>query len=104
MYVIWVVDKKVVRHLLTGEGLLAELPLRVSFEYAVESGVVVEGSLSIEVLYNCRSVSKRFPGIKEDVLNVEVEKTANDAVFEHLALSGLSQTGEVAESVVIAAR
>jgi len=103
VYVIWVVDKKVVRHLLTREGLLAELPLRVSFEYAVESGAVVDGSLSIEVLYNGRSVSRRFPEIKEDVLNLAVEKTANDAVCEHLALSGFSKTSDVAESVVIAA-
>ena len=99
---IWVVDKKVVRHLLTRGRLMAELPLRVSFEYAVDSGNVLDGSLSIKVLYNGRSVRKSFPEFGESELNAEVEKTANDAVLEHLAMSGLNAS-TAAESVVIAA-
>lgn len=100
---IWVVDKKVVRHLVARGRLLAEVPLRVSFEYAVDSGEVVEGSLSIKVLYNSRSVSKSFPGIEEDALNRAVQKTASDAVCEHLAMSGIANAGEPGESIVIAA-
>ena len=88
---IWVVDKKVVPHILTQEGVLAELPLRVSFEYALESGSVVDGTLSIKVLYNGRSVSRRFPAIEADALDVDVQKTANDAVCEHLAMSGFGE-------------
>jgi hypothetical protein len=100
---IWVVDKKVIRHLVTSGRILAEVPLRVTFEYAVESGTVVVGSLSIKVLYNCRSVQKSFPEIVEDEFNEAVEKTASDAILEHLALSGLNAAGSTADSVVIAA-
>lgn len=100
---IWIVDKKVVRHLLTRGKLLAEVPLRVSFEYAIDDGEVVEGSLSMKVLYNSRSVSKSFPGIEEEAFNQEVQKTASEAVSEHLAMSGIANAGEPIESVVIAA-
>jgi hypothetical protein len=100
---IWVVDKTVTRHLLTSGTLLAELPLRISFEYAVESGRVVNGSLSIEVLYNSRAVSKVFPEIEAEQLNEDVGKTANDAVIEHLAMNGLGSTRDEVEPVVIAA-
>ncbi len=89
---IWVVDKKVTSHLLTSGDLLAEVPLRISFEYAVDRGALVDGSLSIKVLYNSRLACKIFPKINEDVLEVEVQKTANDAVNEHLAMNGLSTT------------
>ena len=100
---IWVVDKKVVPHLLTAEGLLAEVPLRISFEYAVESGAVVDGSLSIKVLFNALAVRRRFPDLAGDALCADVGRTAQDAVSEHLALSGLSRPVEPAEPVVVAA-
>lgn len=103
VYVIWVVDKKVVPHLLSRGSVLAEVPLRISFEYAVESSAVVDGSLSIKVLYNGRSVDKRFPELEENAFKVEVQKTASDAVCEHLALSGLANTRDAADPVVIAA-
>lgn len=100
---IWVVDKKVTSHLLSTDKLLAELPLRISFEYAVDSGSVVTGSLSIKVLYNGKSVKKCFPHLEEEALNNAVQQTANDAVYEHLALSGISADSTAIESVVVAA-
>lgn len=100
---IWIVEKKVVPHLLQGDGLMAELPLRVSFEYAVESGDVVDGSLSFKVLYNSRAVARRFPGIEEETLNTEVEKTANDAIDEHLVYCGFSRAAGPVSAKVVAA-
>lgn len=88
---IWVVDKKVVPHLIQGNGRLAELPVRVSFEYAVEDGKVIGGSLSMNTLYNKNAVTKHFPGIDDDALEEEVQATAERAIDEHLALSGFSR-------------
>ncbi|HEX7035498.1 MAG TPA: hypothetical protein VF210_06975 [Pseudomonadales bacterium] len=88
---IWIVDKKVVPHLIERNGQLAELPVRVSFEYAVEDGEVVEGSLSLNTLYNKSSVTKHFPGVDDDCLEREVQATAERAVDEHLALCGFSR-------------
>lgn len=88
---IWIVDKKVVPHLIQRNGQLAELPVRVSFQYAVEDGEVIDGSLSLNTLYNKHSVNKHFPGIEDDVLEEEVQATAERAIDEHLALSGFSR-------------
>ena len=101
--VIWIVDKTVVPHLLQQEGLLAELPLRVSYECAVEAGAVVDGSLSIRVLYNGRSVSRQFPELEEESLNAALGETANHAVHEHLAANGIrGKTGTVQAEVTAA--
>ncbi|MEZ5558271.1 MAG: hypothetical protein R3E86_06965 [Pseudomonadales bacterium] len=87
---IWIVDKKVVRHLIEAEGRLAEVPVRVSFEYAVEAGAVVDGSLSLKTLYNKGSVCRHFPGIDDEQLEVDVQETVAREIHEHLALSGLT--------------
>lgn len=87
---IWVVDKKVVNHLVQHGECLAEVPIRVTFEYAIESGAVVDGSLSTNVLYNRQFVCKRFPDLAEEALEADVQQTAQAAVNEHLVLSGFS--------------
>lgn len=88
---IWVVDKKVVRHLIEADGQLAELPVRVSFEYAVEDGAVIDGSVTLDTLYNKYTVNKHFPGIDDEQLEEAVQATAERAVDEHLALSGFTR-------------
>ena len=87
---IWIVEKKRVVHLAESGRRLAEVPLRVSFEFAVESGAVVEGSLSISVLYNEQVVRKHFPELGKSELDSDVRRTAYDAVHEHLVRSGLT--------------
>ena len=88
---IWIVDKKVVPHLIQAGGQLAEVPVRVSFEYAVEDGEVIDGSLSLNTLYNKGSVTRHFPSLDDEQLDEEVQATAERAVDEHLALCGFSR-------------
>jgi len=88
---IWVVDKKVVRHLIEHAGQLVELPIRVSFEYAVDEGTVVDGSLSLKTLYNKASVQKHLPTIDGDILEDEVQATVERSIDEHLAMSGFTR-------------
>lgn len=88
---IWIVDRKVVPHLIARDGRLAEVPIRVTFEYAVEDGVVLDGTLSLKRLYNKGAVCRHFPGIDDDRLDEEVQATVERAVDEHLALSGLTR-------------
>jgi hypothetical protein len=89
---IWVVDKKVVPHLIQEDGQLAEVPVRVSFEYAVEDGAVIDGTLTLSTLYNKRSVCKHFPGLDDERLDEDVQATAERAIDEHLALSGFARS------------
>lgn len=85
---IWVVEKKVVRHLIEQRGQLAEVPVRVSFEYAVDERTVVDGSLSLKTLYNKAAIHKHFPELDEDWVSDQVQATVNRAIDEHLAMSG----------------
>jgi hypothetical protein len=90
--VIWVVDKKIVRHLIEQDGQLAEVPIRVSFEYAVEDGTVLDGSLSLtKQLYNRDAVCRHFPDLDDAQLDEQVQATVERAIDEHLALSGFSR-------------
>ena len=88
---IWVVDKKVVRHLIEQDRQLAEVPIRVSFEFALEEGTVLDGTLTLKTLYNKRAVCRHFPDIDEDALEEEVQATVERAIDEHLAMSGFSR-------------
>ena len=82
---LWVVDKQIVRHLVEHGGRMAEVPVRVSFEYAIEAGAVVEGSLSLKSLYNAKHVCRCFAGLDESELEREVQATVKRAIDEHLA-------------------
>jgi len=88
---IWIVDKKVVRHLIAQDRQLAELPIRVSFEYALEDGTVLDGSLRLSTLYNKDAVCRHFPDIDEEALEEEVQATVARAIDEHLAMSGFTR-------------
>ena len=85
---IWIVEKIVVPHLLSRENRLAEVPLRISFEFAVEENVVVSESISVKVIYNAGLANRRFPELGKDAMSEEIKVTAQSAVTEHLALSG----------------
>ena len=88
---IWVVDKKIVRHLIEQDGQLAEVPIRVSFEYALEEGTVLDGTLSLKQLYNKGAVCREFPSIDDAQLDEEVQATVERAIDEHLAMSGFTR-------------
>ena len=88
---IWVVDKKVVCHLIERNRQMAELPVRVSFEFALEEGTVLDGTLTLKTLYNKNAVCRHFPDIDETALEDEVQATVERAIDEHLALSGYSR-------------
>jgi hypothetical protein len=88
---IWIVDKKVVPHLIQRDGQLAEVPVRVKFEYAVEDGAVIDGSLSHEQLYNKGAVCRHFPELDDGELDDAVQATVERAIDEHLALAGFTR-------------
>ena len=88
---IWVVDKKVVRHIVEADGKLLEIPVRVKFEYAIDDGALVADTFSIETLFNSAFVHTRLPTIDMDSLANEVEATARREVLEDLAFRGYTQ-------------
>lgn len=85
---VWVIDKKVVRHLLEADSQLVEIPVRVKFEFELEDGSLVADSLKLETLYNKALVCKKFPNLDADQLDEEIHKTVDDAIDEHLRMEG----------------
>jgi hypothetical protein len=88
---LWVVDKKIVRHLIECDGRMADVPVRVSYEYAVEKGSLVEGSLTLKTLYDKATVCRCFSSIDEQELDESVQATVKRAIDEHLALGGVGR-------------
>ena len=90
-FLLWVVDKQIVRHLIERDGRMADVPVRVSYEYAVEKGSLVEGSLTLKTLYDKATVCRCFSSIDEQELDKNVQATVKRAIDEHLALAGLGR-------------
>ena len=88
---LWVIDKKIVRHLIECDGRMADVPIRVSYEYAVDEGSLVDGSLTLKTLYDKATVCRCFSSIDAQKLEEEVQVTVKRAIDEHLALAGLGR-------------
>lgn len=81
---VMVVDKKVVKHVVeTGDGLL-EIPVRIAFEYEIESASFVDGSMNREYIFNRAAVLKHFPRIEVEKLDREIEEVVDRSLEEHL--------------------
>jgi len=89
---LWAIDKKVVRYVLERHGRLLEIPVRVTFEYAIENGAVVNESLTIKTLFNEAAVLRRFPDLTPEELNTEICTSMLQEIHEHLALSGYTHS------------
>jgi hypothetical protein len=72
---IWVVEKKVVYHLLDLGFERIRIPVRVQFEFAVEQGNLVRDSLTKTMLYNRPLLEKHYPHLDKVRLDGAIEKT-----------------------------
>ncbi|MGD8883877.1 MAG: hypothetical protein PVI82_18400 [Desulfobacterales bacterium] len=81
---VWVVEKKVFYHLLDMGFESVGIPVRVKFEFDVKDGKFVSDSLSLESLYNQQAVVNRYPGVKKDLLEKEIQKTVQREIRKYL--------------------
>ena len=81
---IWVVDKRVVTHLVESCNRLFEVPVRVEFEYQRQDGRYVEGSLKTKSLFNEAHVLKTCPDITREDLNSSVEDSVQRDILEYI--------------------
>ena len=86
---VWVVEKKIVHHVLDMGFERVEIPVRVKFEFEVKDGIVVSNSLSKEVLYNRNAIEKRYPEVRMPSLNSDIQKTVEDEIMEYLRQFGV---------------
>lgn len=81
---IWVIDKRVVTHLVESCNRLFELPVRVEFEYQSDNGHYVEGSLKTKPLFNEAQVLKTCPDITREELNASVADSVRRDILEYI--------------------
>lgn len=81
-------DKKIVKHTLSTGDALVEIPLRITFEYALEDQRFMPGTMQRKVLYNLQPVLRRFSTVSKDTLEADIESTVDQALIEHLCYAG----------------
>ena len=59
---VWMVEKKIVQHVLDMGFERVEIPVRVKFEFEVKEGVFVPDTISKETLYNHKAMGSK--GVK----------------------------------------
>ncbi len=85
---LWVVDKKVVKHALNVGVALVEVPIRIRFEFGLDDGCFAARSMQRDVLYNAEELLRRFPRLQRSALDAEIGRVADKALVEHLKFSG----------------
>ena len=86
---VWLVEKKVVHHIMDVGFERIKIPIRVKFEYEVKGGNFVSNSLSTHTLYNKKALEKRYPQLNLASLETSIDKTVNKEIFKHLKDCGL---------------
>lgn len=85
---IWVVDKKVIKHTIDAGTTLVEVPIRISFEYGLQDDHFVNGTVTREFIYNGDELSRRFPGLDREAVKAEIEGVVDQTIVEHLKFAG----------------
>ena len=85
---VWLVEKKVVRHLLDLGFERVKIPIRVKFEFEVKEGSFVPDSLSTHTLYNIKVLEARYPRLNVASLDSSISKTVKKEIFRHIKECG----------------
>lgn len=86
----WLVEKKVVHHLLDLGFERVDIPILVKFEFEVREGCFVRDSLSTQTLYNRQLLEKRYPQLNMGSLEACISHTANQEIVKYLRGCGFS--------------
>ena len=85
---VWVVEKKVFYHILDLGFESVGIPVRVKFEFEVRDGLFVADSLATERLYNQQELERRYPNLKLDILERDIEKMIHCEILKYLKENG----------------
>jgi hypothetical protein len=86
---VWLVEKKIFRHILDMGFERVEIPVRVKFEFEVKEGVFVPDTLTKEILYNQGTIERRYPKLNRASLDRAIEETVEDGIREYIRQYGL---------------
>ena len=85
---VWVVEKKIFHHILDMGFESVGIPVRVKFEFDVKERAFVPGSLAVESLYNRQAIVSRYPGVKMDALDEQIQQTVQKEIHNYLKNCG----------------
>ena len=85
---LWIVDKKVVKHVINARSTLVEVPIRISFEYGLRDDKFVEGTLTRKFIFNRKELLRRFPDLDSKILDDEIEDIVDQSLLEYLKFEG----------------
>jgi hypothetical protein len=85
---VWVVEKKVFYHILDMGFESVGIPVRVKFEFDVRDGRFLPNSLTYTHLYNQQAIVDRYPGVKTDFLEKQIQKTVRSEIHRYMQTCG----------------
>jgi len=85
---VWVLEKKVIHHVLTLGLDTVDIPVRVRFEFEVREGAFVQGSLATHTLYNRDLIERRYPALDLASLDTSMGETVEKEIRKHLNSCG----------------
>ena len=88
---LWVVDKKVIKHVIESDSALIEVPVRIRFEFGLAEERFISGSMKRTFVYNRPALVRRFPRLDSDAFDAEMEDVVDRALCEHLKFAGYAQ-------------
>ncbi len=88
---LWVVDKKVIKHVIEAGSALVEVPVRIRFEFSLAEERFVSGSMKRTFVYNRQALMRRFPRLDSERLDAEMREVVDRALCEHLKFAGYAQ-------------
>ena len=87
---VWLVEKKIFRHILDMGFERVEIPVRVKFEFEVVEGSFVPDTLTKEILYNQDAILKHYPKVKLSSLDGAIEEMVEDEIMEYIRQCGIA--------------
>lgn len=85
---VWLVEKKIFRHVLDLGIERVEIPVRVKFEFEIREGSLVPETMAIHSVYNKHAFTKRYPEIELSSLDKGIEKTVQREIQNYLEKCG----------------
>jgi hypothetical protein len=89
-----VADRKIFKHVVDTGNALIDIPVRATFEYELDGGVFVAGSMQKKVVYNLGPLLRRFPSVNADNEDAAIHRTVDASLIEHLRYTRQAE-GEV---------
>jgi hypothetical protein len=96
---IWMVEKKIFHHVLDLGFESVRIPVRTKFEFNLQNRKLIAESLSYQLLYNLQVLEKRYPQLKAEELDRQIQNTVQRKVHMYLKDCGYIDRDQLPENL-----